>query len=259
MESINIQSEPLISVITPSYNASKYLEATIKSVLAQKYSNWEMIIVDDCSSDNSVDIIKKYANEDERIRYVVLSTNSGAAVARNTAINESKGNYIAFLDSDDQWFPEKLHEQLMFMQKNNLAFSYTSYINIDEKGEKEGSIVEVPSEVNYKQLLKQNVIGCLTVMLNKDMIGQVEMVNIRTRQDYVLWLDLCKRGFRAVGIQKPLSKYRIVENSVSSNKLNMAKQNWKVYRDIEKLGLVKSVYYFIQYALLKIIKYTKSR
>lgn len=259
MKNLTTNDRPLISVITPSYNSARFLEETIKSVIAQSYMNWEMIIVDDCSTDNSLDIIKVFSKKDDRIHYLQLSENSGAAVARNTAIRESNGRFIAFLDSDDQWFPEKLEEQYEFMQKYNLAFSYTSYINMDENGVVNDTVVKVPAEVNYKQLLRQNVIGCLTVMLNKEMIGDIEMVNIRTRQDYVLWLELCKRGFRAVGLQKPLSKYREVNNSVSSNKWKMAKQNWEVYREIEKLNLVKSIYYFIQYVILKLIKYAKMR
>ncbi len=246
-------NKPLISIITPSYNSAKFIGDAIQSVLNQTYTNWEMVIVDDCSKDETVEIIQQY--KDERIRLIQLQENSGPAIARNTAIEAAQGRYIAFLDSDDQWLPEKLEKQLRFMQDNDIAFSYTKYKNMTEDGTETNVIVNVPEKVTYEDLLKHNVIGCLTVMVDKDKAGEVAMVNIRTRQDYVLWLHLCKRGFTAYGLQEVLAKYRLVENSVSSNKLKMAKQNWKVYREIEQLSLVKSVWYFMHYGYFKMKKY----
>ncbi len=247
------QNKPMISIITPSYNSAKFIGDTIQSVLNQTYTNWEMVIVDDCSKDETVKIIQQY--EDERIRLIQLQENSGPAIARNTAIEAAQGRYLSFLDSDDQWLPEKLEIQLRFMQEREIAFSYSKYKNMTEDGIETNTIVDVPEMVSYEDLLKHNVIGCLTVMIDKDKVGEVTMVNIRTRQDYVLWLDLCKRGFTAYGLQEVLAKYRIVENSVSSNKLKMAKQNWKVYREIEKLSLAKSLWYFMHYGYFKMKKY----
>ncbi|OLO42334.1 glycosyl transferase [Alkalihalophilus pseudofirmus] len=253
----NKPNQRLISVITPAYNSEKFIRETIESVLAQTYTNWEMIIVDDCSSDSTTEIIKQYEEQDERLTLIQLKENSGPAVARNTAINNAKGRYLAFLDSDDQWVPEKLERQLTFMQEREIAFSFTQYFKINEEGEETGMVESIPEKVSYNQLLKNNVIGCLTVMIDTEMTGKIEMVNIRTRQDYVLWLTLCKRGFIAYGLQEVLAKYRIVENSVSSNKIKMAKQNWKVYREIEKLSLMKSMWNFIHYVYFKVRKYSK--
>ncbi|RNA67593.1 glycosyltransferase family 2 protein [Alteribacter keqinensis] len=256
MTSYKSKEGPLVSVITPAYNAERFIGQTIESVMAQSFQDWEMIIVDDCSTDQTLGIIEKFANRDGRIRATQLPTNSGAAVARNEAIKMSKGQYLAFLDSDDQWLPEKLEKQLDFMKEKGAAFSFTDYIFIDETGKETGEVTEVPECVSYKDLLKENMIGCLTVMIDREKTGCVEMIDIRTRQDYVLWLDLCKRGFKARGLQKPLSKYRVVEGSVSSNKIKMAKQNWKVYREVEKLNLVKSMWYFLNYLYFKVRKYS---
>lgn len=246
--------EPLISVITPAYNSARFIRETIESVLAQTYVNWEMIIVDDCSTDNTVEIVKRYKKRDHRIQLIRLKKNSGTAVSRNRAMDRARGRYLAFLDSDDQWLPKKLEKQLKFMQQRQIAFSYTQYRNIDESG-KMGSIVSVPNNVTYEQSLKQNVIGCLTVMLDRKMIGTVKMVNIRSRQDYALWLSLLKKGHLAFGLQEVLAKYRNVENSLSSNKLKVARQNWKVYREIEKLSLIKSLWYFLHFMYFKLRKY----
>lgn len=253
---MNIDTKPLVSVITPAYNSERFIGETIDSVLAQTLEDWEMIIVDDCSTDRTFEIIKRYAAKEPRIKARRLSENSGAAIARNEAIRQSRGRYIAFLDSDDQWFPEKLEVQLDFMKENNAIFTFTNYCYVNEQGEGTGKVSSTPSSVNYTDLLKQNMIGCLTVMIDKNKAGPIEMVNIRTRQDYVLWLSLCKKGIRAQGLSQVLSKYRVVQNSVSSDKYKMAKQNWRVYRKIEKLSLLKSVWYFANYIFFKVKKYS---
>ena len=252
---IKKNSLDLVSIITPAYNAEKFINETIESVIAQTYEKWEMIIVDDCSTDSTREIIKKYIAKDNRIKLIKLEVNSGPAVTRNTAIKNSCGRYLAFLDSDDQWLPEKLERQLAFMKSNSVAFSFSKYVNVNEEGESLGKVVSIPDKVTYNQLLKQNVIGCLTVILDTDVIDGVEMVNIRSRQDYTLWLNLTKRGYQAYGFQEVLAKYRIVDQSLSSNKIKMARQNWKVYREIEKLGTIKSIWYFMHYLYFKIKKY----
>jgi teichuronic acid biosynthesis glycosyltransferase TuaG len=241
--------EPLVSVITPVYNAEKFIEKTIKSVQGQTYTNWEMLLVDDVSSDRSVEIISKYVSLDSRIKLIQLEENSGAAIARNTAIENSIGKYIAFLDSDDLWHPEKLAKQIRFMQSDNKAFSFTAYELMNEDGVKTGKEVHVPSSIDYDGLLKNTIIGCLTVMLDKEQTGPIEMVNIRTRQDFVLWLDLLKRGHLAYGLDEVLAYYRKVEGSISSNKIKTARRNWHVYREIEKLPLPKAIYSFVGYAV----------
>jgi teichuronic acid biosynthesis glycosyltransferase TuaG len=245
---MNKSDAPLISIITPVYKAEKYLGETIRSVKEQTYQNWELLLVNDQSPDNSRDLIISFAENDPRIRLIDLEENSGAAVARNTAINAAKGRYLAFLDSDDQWHPDKLEKQLEFMQKNDISFSFTGYEIIEQDGSKTGKIVQVPEKINYNQLLRNTIIGCLTVMLDRDKIQRVQMVNIRTRQDLVLWLDILKQGHIAYGINESLAYYRKVEGSISSNKLKAAKQNWKVYRNIEKLSLPKALMAFAGYA-----------
>lgn len=248
-----MEEKPLISVITPAYNAAKFIGETIESVLNQTYTNWEMIIVDDCSQDETRNIVESYTKKDLRIKLYALEENSGAAVARNKAMELAKGRYIAFLDSDDRWLPEKLEKQLKFMQEKDIAFSYTGYVRILEDGTRTNAIVKPNKKtVNYDDLMKRCVIGCLTVMLDRSKIGKVDMVNIRSRQDYVYWLTITKMGFLAYGLPEVLAEYRLVEHSISSNKLKAAKMNWHVFRKIEKQSLLKSLWYFSNYAVISV-------
>lgn len=244
----NQEANPLISVITPAYNAAEFINETIESVHAQTYSNWEMIIVDDRSSDRTVEYVQAYAKQDERIKLIELEENSGSAIARNTAMEKARGRYIAFLDSDDLWFPEKLEIQLRFMQEKAIGFSFTKYVRMEEDGTLKSNVSKAPESVGYKDLMKHCVIGCLTVMIDRDKVGYLKMVNIRTRQDYAYWLSITKKGFRAYGLPEVLSKYRTVENSISSNKIKAAKRQWYVYRQIENQNLLKSLWYFCHYA-----------
>lgn len=226
------EKQPLVSIITPSYNSEKYIRETVKSVQEQTYTNWEMIIVDDCSKDNSRAVLEELANEEERVKIHFFQENSGAAVARNAAIRLAKGKYIAFLDSDDKWKPNKLQTQLEFMQKNNYAFTFSGYDLMNENGELLGKSVKIPESIDYHGLLKNTIIGCLTVILDKEKVGDFQMPNIRARQDLALWLLIMKRGFKAYGLQQSLAIYRSVPGSVSSNKVNMFK---KIGTFIEKL------------------------
>ncbi|WP_090399979.1 glycosyltransferase family 2 protein [Natribacillus halophilus] len=250
----NDDAMPLISIITPSYNSETYIPHAIRSVQAQTYTNWEMIITDDCSTDGTVATVQPFL-KDERIKLIELAENSGPGVARNTSIEQAGGRYLAFLDADDQWLPEKLEKQLRFMQEGRIAFSFTSYMKIKKDGTDTGTIVSVPEKVDYGQLLKQNVIGCLTVMLDREKLGEVKMNPMRTRQDFALWLSLCRQGWSAHGFQEALAKYRVVEHSISSNKITMAKNNWRMYRDIEQLSLPRSLWYFLHYVILSSKKY----
>ncbi|WP_404347853.1 glycosyltransferase [Sutcliffiella horikoshii] len=247
-------SSSLVSVITPSYNAEKFISATIESVRTQTYTNWEMIIVDDCSKDETREILKEYAELDPRIKPIFLEENSGAAVARNTALKAAQGDYVAFLDSDDLWVPDKLEKQLAFMQKNDYAFSFTAYNLMDESGKPLDKVISVPKQIDYKGLLKNTIIGCLTVMIDTRKVEPLQMPLIRTRQDYALWLKVLRQGHVAYGMQEPLANYRIVEGSISSNKLKTAKRNWYVYREIEKLSLPYASWCFVNYAFYAIKK-----
>ena len=238
----------LVSIITPVYNAERFIEDTINSVINQEYKNWEMILVDDCSTDNSENIIRKYIKRDTRIKYIKLEKNSGAAISRNTAIKNAKGRYIAFLDSDDIWTSNKLKVQIDFMKKNNIGFSFSSYEVMNENGQLINRTINVPEKISYKEYLKNTIIGCLTVVVDRKICGEFEMINIRKNQDMATWLSILKRGNSAYGINEKLGVYRIVGGSISNNKIKAAKSVWKTYRDIEYMNIVKSSYYFLCYA-----------
>lgn len=248
-----IKQQPLVSVITPAYNAARFICETMDSVRAQTYENWEMIIVDDQSSDNTVQLVKRYEQKDNRIRLVQLNQNSGSAIARNTAMDHANGRYIAFLDSDDRWLPKKLQKQLCFMQENDLAFTFTKYVRMHENGELTNGISKAPVKLSYDDLMKRCVIGCLTVMLDREKIGEERMVNIRTRQDYAFWLTITRKGFYAYGLPEVLAEYRLVADSISSNKIKAAKRNWYVFRVVEKQPLYKAIWYFSHYAIISVM------
>lgn len=235
----------LISIITPSYNSAGYISDTIRSIQWQSYQNWELIIVDDASKDNSVDVINQFVNCDARIKLHVFAENKGAAEARNFAISTAKGDFIAFLDSDDIWYEQKLEQQLDFMQRNNYPFTFTSYAFMDEAGNSLGDICHAKEKVNYSDYLKDSSIGCLTVMVNKAIIGEFRMPLLRSGQDMALWLLIMKRGFTAYGIDECLACYRIGKNSLSSNKLMTIVKVWRIYRHIEKLSFLYSIYLIV--------------
>ncbi len=244
----------VVSIITPAFNSSHFIRQTIESVQAQTYEHWEAIIVDDCSQDNTCEIVKEKAKKDDRIRLIRLPQNVGPAVSRNTAIEAAKGRYIAFLDCDDIWVPEKLEKQLDFMEKNESAFSYTAYETINEYGTVMGKKIGVPEIIDYRGLLLTCVIGCLTVIYDTRKIGKLYMPDIPKGQDYALWLKILKKCSFAHGLNERLALYRVRSSSISRNKLAKAKYQWKIYRDIEKLPLFKSIYYFFNYAYHGFIK-----
>ena len=233
----------LVTIITPAYNAAAYIAETIESVLAQTYTNWEMLIVNDCSKDNTVEIVQSYVEKDKRIKLINLKQNSGAAAARNTAIQNAKGRYIAFLDSDDFWKKEKLQKQIEFMKKNCYAFTFTSYEHFKETKENFQHQVQIPKSLNYNQALKGNQIGCLTVMLDRKQISNIHFTT-QKHEDYILWLNILKQGITAYGIQESLALYRTGNTkSISGNKMQSALWTWKVYRESQMLSVVKSIYY----------------
>jgi glycosyltransferase involved in cell wall biosynthesis len=246
--------EELVTVITANYNAADFIVQTIESVLAQEYENWEMIIIDDLSSDGSIEIIQDYIKKDSRIRLIQLDKNGGPAVARNTGIKEGKGRYIAFLDSDDIWTKDKLNKQITFMQVNNIPFSYASYDLIDEDNNDKGEFL-VQGKVNYTDLLKTCDIGCLTAVYDTHILDKTEMPLILRRQDYGLWLRLLKKTEYAYAMEDKVGIYRLRKSSISSNKRKAAGYQWKIYREIEKLNIVSSVYYFLNYAIKGFFKY----
>lgn len=242
-----------ISIITPSYNSERFISATINSVISQTATNWEMIIVDDCSSDNSIKIIQSFVEQDSRITLIRLAENSGAAVARNTAIEVASGRYIAFLDSDDTWLPYKLEKQIAFMQENDYSFTFAAYDKVNDKGEVFGH-VGVPEKVTYHDLLKSCSIGCLTAVYDTKFFGKVYMPLIRKRQDLGLWLRLLSRTKHARGLNETLGLYKVRADSISANKKNAALFTWRLYRDVENLNLIRSFYYFSHYAVRGLLR-----
>lgn len=241
-----------ISIITPTYNSENFIEKTIQSVSSQTYKNYEHLIIDDCSSDQTIDIVQKYKKSDSRIKLIKMANNGGAAKARNVGIKSAKSKYIAFIDSDDIWEPDKLKKQLEFMEKTQATFSYTAYQIIKEDGKPIEKYIDTEAKhiVNYKDmLLKKSTLGCSTVMLDKERIGdEIEMPLIRTGQDYALWLKLLKNGHNAYCLNEALTRYRIVSNSISRNKIKKARRQWQIYREIEKISLIPAFWYFINYA-----------
>lgn len=237
----------LVSIITPSYNSSRFVNECIDSVLAQTHREWEMIIVDDGSTDGSAELIRGIIEKESRIKLVALDENVGAAETRNVAISMAKGRFIAFLDSDDVWMPEKLEHQLGFMQKNGHAFTFGDYIPISEDGKDEYKKIRVPESIDYEGYLKNTIIGCLTVVIDREQTGDFRMPDVRSSHDMALWLEILNRGFRAYGIDEVLGKYRLVSSSNTAKKMHAAGEVWRVYRDVRGLSLAKSSYCWCHY------------
>lgn len=229
----------LVSVIMPSYNTAQYIEESIKSVCAQTYTNWELIIVDDCSTDNTDEIVASI--KDERIRYLKNEKNCGAAVSRNRALREAKGKWIAFLDSDDLWEPNKLELQINFMQINQYHFSYTNYLEIDEYSKCNGRYVSGPSKIGKYEMYNYCWPGCLTVMYDAEYVGLVQVYDIRKNNDYAMWLKICKKT-ECYLLGEMLARYRRGrKGSISSgNYVNLIRWHYMLFRHAEKMGVVLS-------------------
>ena len=248
-----INPEPLVTIITPCYNSADFIKATINSVLEQTYTNWELIIVDDKSKDNSCEVIEEYTKQHSKISLIKLAQNGGVSNARNVGLQEAKGKYIAFLDSDDIWMKEKLAKQVSFMEERSLPMTFCAYNRIDEAGEIISRKIEVPKSVNYHQLLSHNVIIFSTSLTLKSAIADTKFKKLG-HEDWIFWLDIFKKPFSGYGINEPLVLYRIRQGSVSSNKLKVIGFTWKIYRESEKLGLFQSIYHFVNYAFATVWK-----
>ena len=244
----------LVSIIVPVYNAEKFISETIKIVQNQTYQNWELILVNDCSKDSSVEIIKKSQESDKRIILIDQKTNQGAANTRNTGIKNAKGKYLCFLDADDLWEKEKLEKQIKFMKENDCAFSFTGYEFANYKGEPLGKKVFVPSKINYKQALKNTTIFTSTVMfdLTKLTKENIYMPNVKS-EDTACWWKVLKI-VDAYGLNEILSYYRRSEGTLSSNKFEAIKRVWHLYRDQEKLNIIESIYNFSGYAVRAVLR-----
>jgi teichuronic acid biosynthesis glycosyltransferase TuaG len=246
--------EKLVSIVTPAYNASHFIGAAIESVRCQTYQNWEMLIVDDLSKDETVIVVDSYAKLDSRIRLIRLNANVGPAMARQAGLDAACGRYLAFLDSDDLWLPQKLERQLSFMRTYDAALSFTRFRRISEAGDICGRLISVPIRLNYRQLLKNTIIATSTVLIDRVKTGPFRMTRTYY-DDYALWLELLKRGFTAYGLQQDLMRYRVVGKSVSRNKVKSAIEVWRTYRDVEKLYLPHATWYFLNYAWRAYFKY----
>lgn len=233
----------------PCYNSGTYIRQAINSVRGQTYQDWELLVVDDGSTDNSADIIKGMEQTDGRIKYLKTNAPSGSPIVpRNIGVKNALGRYIAFLDSDDAWLPNKLERQMkMFEQYEDMAICFSNYEKMTEQGERNNRIIKAPSVTTYRQLLFGNVIGCLTAVYDIGKVGKVFFQN-HSHEDYILWLDILKQGYVARNTNTVEALYRVRENSVSSNKLKTLSWQWDIYRNVEKIGLLRSSYYFLNYA-----------
>lgn len=226
----------LVSVITPSYNSEKFIAQTIASVQSQTHANWEMIIVDDASSDNTVAVVRRMAEKDSRVKLHVLDTNSGAGVARQFATDVAQGRYIAFLDADDLWKPEKLEKQIGFLSKSSQGFAFSAYDCIDQNGKPTGVRVGVPKRLSYRLLFFCNFVGNLTGIYDTEVFGRIPISKVRKRQDWMLWLHVLKRLRTAESMPQSLAYYRQHSNSLSASKVKLLKDNYRVYRDFHGLN-----------------------
>ena len=247
--------EDLVSIITPCYNSEKFIFETIKSVQNQTYSNWEMIIVDDCSQDKTVEIIQNCMEDDHRIHLIQLIKNSGAAKARNVGIEKITGKYMTFLDADDLWFSDFIQNSITSIQKTGIHFVFSSYRRSNENLEFVYTDFIVPQKVTYTDILKTNSISCLTAFIDVEILGIKKMPDILKRQDMGLWLKYLKEIPFAYGIQEPKAIYRIRENSLSRNKKNLLKYQWEFYNKVEKLGVFSSIYYMLHWMVRGFLKY----
>lgn len=249
--------KPLVSIITPSYNSEKFIADTIASVQAQTWKNWEMIIVDDCSSDSTTSIIEEISKDDNRIKLKVFSVNSGPAIARNHAIEGASGKYITFLDADDLWFPDFIENSIQTIKSTGIPFVFSSYRRADEQLNFIYSDFIVPSRVTYFDILKTNSISCLTAFFDIETLGKKYMPEVHKRQDMGLWLKYLKDIPYAHGIRQPKAIYRIRENSLSRKKSGLIKYQWEFYRNVEKLDIFRSSYYMMHWMWRGFMKYRR--
>ncbi|MEN7550923.1 glycosyltransferase family 2 protein [Rapidithrix thailandica] len=257
-ESCNHIYPELVSIITPVYNTSPYLSATVESVIRQTYAHWEMIIIDDGSEDQSAAIAHHYSKQDERIRVVSLGKNYGAGVARNAGIKEAKGRYIAFIDSDDIWLPAKLEKQLRFMRDTQAELVHTAYNLIAENGSSLCKHYCPPSKVTYQDMLKTDYIGCSTAIYDTQRIGKVYMPEIRKRQDYGLWLRMMQDIKYAYGLPEQLVLYRIRKGSLSHNKWRLVQVQWDFYVQTARLGVMGGLRSMAYWSFFGLTKYAKN-
>lgn len=248
---------PTISIVTPCYNGQSTISNTIESVRNQIFSDWEMIIVDDCSTDDSADIIQYYNTKDSRIKYFKTKQPSGSpSLPRNLGIDKATGKYIALLDADDIWMPDKLQKEVEFLENNGYDLAYSYYEKMNWEGKRDNRIIKTREKTSYKDLLKSNSIPCLTSIIRKDIIGTTRFKQI-PQEDFCFWLDILKKGYTAHNLCEVTALYREAKTSRSANKLDMFKGYWNVIRNHQHIGLIPSCYYMVTYTILGLAKYIK--
>lgn len=249
---MNEQNSDLVSIVTPAYNSARFIAETIQSVQKQTHQNWEMLIVaDKGTTDNTAEIVQKFSNSDNRIKYFLITDKKGVSAARNKALDEAKGEYIAFLDSDDVWLPEKLSRQLKFMKDQLCEFSFTGYRRF--RADQVGKYIAAPAKLTYEDILKNNRIPCPTVLFKQQSETREIRLVEHPHEEYIYWLKLIKFKKSAYGLNEDLARYRIVENS-RSMRVNRGQSRWFVYRNFEKLSAMKSLYYLSFYAITALVK-----
>ena len=257
-ESVNAATAPLVSIIMPAYNCEAYIETAVRSVMEQTYPEWELLVLDDGSSDATFEIVQSLTREDARVCLIKNPANMGVAKTRNRGLDMCRGDYVAFLDSDDRWHADKLKIQLHRMQQKGAGLSYTSYSIVNDAGKRCKNDYIVPADVSFDELLGQNVLGCSTVMLSGEVARKYRFATDFYHEDYCLWLDILRDGCLAVGCPEVLTDWRLIANSRSFDKRKSAINRWRIYRNYLHLSLPRSVRAFAAYALGGLKKYYRS-
>lgn len=248
-----IEYNPNVSIVMPCYNAEKFIGESIDSIITQTYTNWELIVVDDCSKDSSAKIVGDYS--DERIKLIRLEKNHGnPAIPRNIGIENSRGRYIAFIDSDDIWLPEKLEKQVAYMIDNDIAINATSYMLMDEKGNNTGKIIRTPLKLTQKGYMKNTKIGFSSSVIDRGKIKKISFEPMPIAEDYLFWVNTLGQGYNLIGLDEVLMKYRVQKKSISSNKVKSALQILMINTHYLKINKLTSYYYFFNYAMNAVIK-----
>lgn len=250
------KNEALVSIVMPAYNCEKYVVEAINSILAQTYRNWELLVLDDGSKDNTLRIIEDFSQNDSRIKALPNGKNMGVSATRNRGIELASGEWIAFLDSDDMWKPEKLEKQFEIVEKEAAEFLFTGSSYINEEGEPYKGIFEVPEKITYKKLRNQNVISCSSVLVKKKYFEHIKMEKDEMHEDYAVWLRILKLGITAYGVNEPLLIYRISRNSKSGNKMKTVKMTYKVFRFVG-INPIGSAYFMVRHVLASVGKYKR--
>lgn len=246
--------DELVSIIVPAYRAAAVIAATIESVLAQTWTQWEMLVADDCSPDNTREVVRAWSARDPRIKLIELEQNGGPATARNAALAQAQGRWLAFLDSDDLWLPDKLQRCIAFAQQERAALVFTGFRRIAADGSRTGRYIGVPARLSYRQLLGNTAIATSTVLIDRAQTGDIRMQKVYY-DDFVCWLGIVKRGLLARGLDEDLMRYRVMQKSVSRNKGRSAREVWKIYRGVLGLGPLSAGWHFANYAARALFKY----